>query len=145
MAYWMVFAMIGVLMGISAFIVDLLVENLVFYKWQATQTTLDSSGVGSAWMVFLIISMLFGGTAAIMTVYVGPGAMGSGIAELMGFFNGIEIPKLIGLRTLATKILGTSLGVSASLAIGKEGPLAHIGACVGIAVLYLPLDFMKYF
>ena len=89
--------------------------------------------------------MLFGGTAAIMTVYVGPGAMGSGIAELMGFFNGIEIPKLIGLRTLATKILGTSLGVSASLAIGKEGPLAHIGACVGIAVLYLPLDFMKYF
>ena len=36
MAYWMVFAMIGVLMGISAFIVDLIVENLVFYKWQAT-------------------------------------------------------------------------------------------------------------
>lgn len=80
-----------------------------------------------------------------MTIYVGPGAMGSGIAELMGYFNGTHIPGLIGVRTLIVKVLGTSLGVSASLAIGKEGPLAHIGGCVGHLVVYLPFDFMKYF
>ena len=71
--------------------------------------------------------------------------MGSGIAELMGYFNGIHIPNFIGVRTLIVKIVGTSLGVAASLAIGKEGPLAHIGACVGHLVLYLPFDFLKYF
>ena len=43
------------------------------------------------------------------------------------------------------KILGTSLGVAASLAIGKEGPLAHIGAIVGHMVLYMPFSFVKYF
>lgn len=80
-----------------------------------------------------------------MTVYVGPGAMGSGIAELMGFLNGIHVPKFIGVRTLIVKILGTSLGVSAGLAIGKEGPLAHIGAIIGIMVLYMPFDFVKHF
>lgn len=96
-------------------------------------------------MVFLTLSVLFGGVAATMTVYVGPGATGSGIAELMGFFNGIHVPQLIGIRTLIVKIFGTSLGVAASLAIGKEGPLAHIGACVGIIVAYLPFDFTKYF
>lgn len=96
-------------------------------------------------MVFLTLSVLFGGVAATMTVYVGPGATGSGIAELMGFFNGIHVPQLIGIRTLIVKILGTSLGVAASLAIGKEGPLAHIGACVGIIVAYLPFEFTKYF
>jgi chloride channel 7 len=104
-----------------------------------------NSGVGSAWMVFLLLSVTFGGIAASITVYIGPGAMGSGIAELMGFFNGIHIPQLIGVRTLIVKILGTSLGVAASLAIGKEGPLAHIGAIVGIMVVYLPFDFTKYF
>ena len=64
--------------------------------------------------------------------------MGSGIAELMGYFNGIHIPGLIGVRTLIVKVLGTSLGVSASLAIGKEGPLAHCGSNCGILALYLP-------
>lgn len=43
------------------------------------------------------------------------------------------------------KILGMSLGVAASLAIGKEGPLAHIGAIVGHMVLYMPFTFCKYF
>jgi chloride channel 7 len=55
------------------------------------------------------------------------------------------VPKLIGFRTLVVKILGTSLGVSASLAIGKEGPLAHIGAIVGHMVVYMPFTFCKYF
>ena len=71
--------------------------------------------------------------------------MGSGIAELMVYFNGLHIDKLIGVRTLIVKILGTSLGVAASLAIGKEGPLAHIGACVGHLLIYMPFKWTKYF
>ena len=51
---------------------------------------------------------------------------------------------MIGVRTLIVKILGTGLGVAASLAIGKEGPLAHIGAIVGHMVLYMPFNFCKY-
>lgn len=106
---------------------------------------MKASGIGAAWAVFLALSVLFGGVAAVLTVYVGPGAAGSGIAELMGYFNGIHIDNLIGVRTLIVKILGTALGVAASLAIGKEGPLAHIGAIVGHMVLYMPFDFVKYF
>ena len=53
---------------------------------------IDNGGVGAAWIVFLLLSITFGGLAALMTVYIGPGASGSGIAELMGFFNGIHIP-----------------------------------------------------
>ena len=52
---------------------------------------------------------------------------------------------MIGFRTLIVKILGNSLGVSACLAIGKEGPLAHIGAIVGHMIIYAPFKFMKYF
>jgi hypothetical protein len=42
--------------------------------------------------MFLFLSIVFGGLSAILTVFVGPGAMGSGIAELMGYFNGVQIP-----------------------------------------------------
>lgn len=101
--------------------------------------------MAGAWLVFLFLSVLFGGTAGALTVFVGPGAMGSGIAELMGYFNGINVVGLIGVRTLIVKILGTGLGVAAALAIGKEGPLAHIGACVGHLVLYMPFEFTKSF
>jgi hypothetical protein len=33
---WLIFGIIGVIMGIVAFIVDLLVESLVIWKWQMT-------------------------------------------------------------------------------------------------------------
>ena len=132
-------------MGIIAFIIDVMVESLVLWKWRMTQETMKNYGIASAWIVFLLLSVLFGGIAAVLTVFVGPGAAGSGIAELMGYFNGIHIDGLIGVRTLIVKILGTGLGVAASLAIGKEGPLAHIGAIVGHMVLYMPFDFLKYF
>jgi H+/Cl- antiporter ClcA len=78
-------------------------------------------------------------------VYVGPGAKGSGIPETMGYLNGVEMPNFIGLRTLIVKIIGTSLGVAACLAIGKEGPLAHIGAIIGHLIVYLPFKFNRYF
>lgn len=89
---WLIFGIIGVLMGIVAFIVDLLVESLVIWKWEMTQGVMKSSGVGAAWIVFLTVSVAFAATAACLTIYIGPGAMGSGIAELMGYFNGVHIP-----------------------------------------------------
>lgn len=142
---WLIFGIIGFLMGIIAFLVDIIVKQLTEFKWEATQAVLSKSGSAPAWLVFLFLSVSFAGTAALLTVYVGPGAMGSGIAELMGYFNGIHVDKLIGARTLVVKILGNALGVAASLAIGKEGPLAHIGAVVGHMVVYLPFGWTKYF
>jgi chloride channel 6 len=97
-------------------------------------------------MTFLVFSLLFGGTAAIMTVFIGPGAAGGGMAELMGYLNGINYPGLISLRTLFVKIFGLGLAVASGLCIGKEGPLAHIGAILGHCVIYLPcIPGMKYF
>jgi chloride channel 7 len=142
---WLIFGIIGVFMGIIAFVIDVLVEKFVSLKWELTQSVLHKGSVASAWMVFLLTSVLFAGLAALLTIYIGPGAAGSGIAELMGYFNGIHVPKLIGIRTLVVKILGNALAVSASLCIGKEGPLAHIGAIVGHMVVYMPFSWVKYF
>lgn len=77
--------------------------------------------------------------ATLLTIYVGPGANGSGVAEIMGLLNGINYPNAIGMRTLLVKCVGTILAVSGGLCIGKEGPLAHIGANVGALVCHLPI------
>lgn len=81
--------------------------------------------------------------ACILTVYVGPGAYGSGTPEIMGLLNGINYPNAIGYKTLFVKIVGTSLGVVGGLCIGKEGPLAHIGAIVGVLVMHLPIKVFE--
>jgi len=77
---------------------------------------------------------------------MGPGANGSGIAELFAYLNGVNYPKLIGWDTLIVKSIAVVVGISAQLCIGKEGPLAHIGANVGIILIYtMPVDIYKYF
>ena len=77
-----------------------------------------------------------------MTTYWGTGASGSGVAELIGYLNGINYPDFIGIKTLITKVVGVTLAVSGKLCVGKEGPLAHIGANIGLLVLYIPNRFM---
>lgn len=70
--------------------------------------------------------------------------MGSGVAEIIGVVNGIVYPAAINVRTLITKIIGVVLAVVGGLAVGKEGPLAHIGGNLGSAIVYLPgLHFMR--
>ena len=73
-----------------------------------------------------------------MTTYYGPGASGSGVAEIIGYLNGINYPNFISIPTLVTKVIGVTLAVCGRLCIGKEGPLAHIGAIIGLIAVYLP-------
>jgi len=84
--------------------------------------------------------------ASALTIFVGPGANGSGIAELMACLNGVNYPLIIGKRTLFVKVLCVVLGICGSLYIGKEGPLAHIGGLFGpIVIYYLPIKSFDYF
>lgn len=92
---------------------------------------------------FLGISVIYGLAASALTVYYGPGANGSGLPELMGYLNGVRVPKYINIPSLVTKVVGTGLSNAGGLFIGKEGPLAHIGATVGALSAYLPFNFTK--
>ena len=57
----------------------------------------------------------------------------------MGMLNGINYPGVIGFRTLFVKVFGTFFAVAGGLCIGKEGPLAHIGANVGAISAHIPI------
>ena len=80
-----------------------------------------------------------------MTVLWGPGAYGSGVAELIGYLNGINYPLTFSFETFVTKVFGVVFAVVGGLCVGKEGPLAHIGATCGIIVPYIPLPMFEHF
>ena len=90
--------------------------------------------------------MTYGIIASIMTTQWGPGAVGSGIGEIIGYLNGVNYKDFVSIPTLITKIIGVSFAISGMLCVGNEGPLAHIGANLGMAVIYFPcidFDFLK--
>jgi chloride channel 7 len=79
-----------------------------------------------------------------LTTYWGPGAAGSGVAEVIGYVSGVNYPEFISINSLVTKIFGVVLAIAGSLCVGKEGPLAHIGANWGVAAIYMGGEYTKY-
>ena len=50
------------------------------------------------------------------------------------FLNGINIPRVVRIKTLICKILGIIFSCSSGLPLGKEGPMIHAGAVVAAGV-----------
>jgi len=96
------------------------------------------------WLQNMSMCGMYGLIAALLTTYWGTGASGSGVAELIGYLNGVNYPKFLGIATLITKVLGVSLAVTSKLCVGKEGPLAHIGANVGALTIYCAGPYFDY-
>ena len=80
-----------------------------------------------------------------MSLYFGPGAIASGVAETLAYVNGVNFPNFISWPTLITKCIGVSLAVAGDIKVGKEGPLAHIGSIIAVIMLYIPWRFNRAF
>ena len=63
----------------------------------------------------------------------------------MGYLNGVIYPNYITVSSFLVKLFGVMFAVSAGLCGGKEGPLVHLGACIGVMTLYIPGQMFKYF
>mmetsp|Transcript_22158 Transcript_22158/g.29625 ORF Transcript_22158/g.29625 Transcript_22158/m.29625 type:complete len:170 (-) Transcript_22158:2035-2544(-) len=137
---WVAHGFVGVIMATITWTMTILEDHSAEFKSDFVQKIIDrSDSAAAAWAAYTIYGMSFVLFACLMTIYIGPGANGSGVAEIMGMLNGINYPKAIAVRTLITKCVGTVFAVSGGLTIGKEGPLAHIGANVGALVCHLPI------
>ena len=138
---WLAHFLVGISVGTVAFLMQIMEEIInekVIEHTQALISNKDTNIWFSAMMFYGVMAAIFATIASIMTTYWGPGASGSGVAELIGYMNGVNYPDFIGIKTLITKTIGVTLAVTGKLCVGKEGPLAHIGANIGIMVLYIP-------
>lgn len=140
MYLWIAHALIGISVATITWAMTTIEDASAEFRSHFIQSLLDSHPDSSftAWIAACAYAMALVLIACLLTIYVGPGANGSGIAEIMGLLNGINYPNAIGVRTFIVKIFGTICAVSGGLTIGKEGPLAHIGANVGALICHLP-------
>lgn len=139
---WLAFVLIGVLTGFTASLMVLLEDNVTSFKKGEVGRIIGNGRndhVWAGWAFFSLASMALAIIASCMTVYWGPGSNGSGVAELIAIMNGINYPGVFTVPTFVTKAIGVVLAVVGGLTVGKEGPLAHIGACVGVYVAALPI------
>ena len=146
---WIVFAVIGVFVGAIAFILALAEEYLTEIKIWVTQHFMQlqhtEGALYTSFGFYVVFSVILASCAGVTTVYIAPGAAGSGIPELMGALNGVKIPGILSFRVLIFKTFGVILAVSGTLCVGKEGPLAHIGAIIAVLCLQVPLNKMRQF
>ena len=130
--------LLGAFVGFIGFAMDFGEMMLVWVKDKNTQNLIDSNGPIASWLFYSLFSVVLVLISTTMTVWWAPGSAGSGVAEVIGWLNGVNYPDCINHKTLINKITGVVLAVAGGLAVGKEGPLAHIGANVGSAIVNLP-------
>ncbi|VDO84661.1 unnamed protein product [Schistosoma margrebowiei] len=73
------------------------------------------------------------GIAATLVVFLAvcqPVASGSGIPQIKCYLNGLNVPRVMRCLTMIVKGVGVILAVSGGLAVGKEGPMIHIGSVI---------------
>lgn len=84
----------------------------------------------AGWLTFTLATTACTLFAVCCCLYIAPAAAGSGIPDVMAYLNGVDVPAVLSFRTLVAKILGSLGSVGGGLAVGKEGPFVHIGACI---------------
>jgi len=149
---WYAYVLMGVLVGCAGMLGYIGVAELIGFvmKWNhhfihsMESNGNEDYGVFLPWLVFVGCSTVFGFLGCAMTAYYAQGASMSGLPEIIAITNGINYPEYFGLNILLTKMVGNTLAVSAKMCVGKEGPLAHSGANIGIATLYIPGVDLKF-
>lgn len=68
------------------------------------------------WVVSNVVPVLIG---AILVSYIEPVAAGSGIPQVKCYLNGVKIPRVVRIKTLAVKTIGVICTVVGGLAGGK--------------------------
>lgn len=126
---WSLAFLVGLLTGVTATLINLAIENIAGYKLRAVVNYIDDRRYLMGFAYFAGANFLLTLIAALLCVCFAPTAAGPGIPEIKAYLNGVDTPNMFGATTLFVKIIGSIAAVSASLDLGKEGPLVHIGAC----------------
>ncbi|XP_058073698.1 chloride channel protein CLC-d isoform X2 [Magnolia sinica] len=129
MVKWFFSLLTGIGTGLAAVFINLAVENFAGWKFAATFKIIQSSYI-AGFIVYILINLALVLSSVLIVTQFAPAAAGSGIPEIKGYLNGIDTPGILLFRTLIGKIFGSIGSVGGGLALGKEGPLVHTGACI---------------
>ncbi|OVA12577.1 CBS domain [Macleaya cordata] len=126
---WFFALLIGIGTGLAAVFINIAVENFAGWKFAATFSIIQKSYL-AGFLVYILINLALVFSSVFIVTQFAPAAAGSGIPEIKGYLNGVDTHGILLFRTLVGKIFGSIGSVGGGLALGKEGPLVHTGACI---------------
>nr|GEW72993.1 chloride channel protein CLC-d isoform X2 [Tanacetum cinerariifolium] len=126
---WFFALLIGIGTGLAAVVINISVENFAGWKYEWTFKIIQKSYV-AGFIGYTMINLALVFSSVYIVTQFAPAAAGSGIPEIKGYLNGIDTRGILLFRTLIGKISGSIGSVGGGLALGKEGPLVHTGACI---------------
>lgn len=135
---WVVCGLIGILTGLIACFIDIMVEKLAGIKYQAIKENIETftavGGLSVSLLLWAVLNSAFVMVGSIIVAFFEPIAAGSGIPQIKCYLNGVKIPRVVRLKTLVVKVCGVICSVVGGLAVGKEGPMIHSGSVVAAGV-----------
>lgn len=126
---WFFALLAGIGTGLAAVFINISVENFAGWKYSLTFDIIQKSYL-AGFLVYMLINLALVLSSVYIITNFAPEAAGSGIPEIKGYLNGIDTHGILLFRTLIGKIFGSIGSVGGGLALGKEGPLVHTGACI---------------
>ncbi|KAB5537810.1 hypothetical protein DKX38_015343 [Salix brachista] len=148
---WFLALLIGIGTGLAAVFINISVENFAGWKFALTFSIIQRSYF-AGFVIYVLINLILVFSSVYIVTHFAPAAAGSGIPEIKGYLNGLDIHGILLFRTLIGKIFGSIGSVGGGLALGKEGPLVHTGACIasllgqgGSSKYHLSLRWLQVF
>jgi chloride channel 7 len=130
---WMMVVVTGILIAVVGIGAEKLTFTLFHAKFAAMEHYMHAEQQTDAFFIWVGISMGLALAASVLCVYE-PLSAGSGIPEVKSYLNGVNIDPLLRFKVFWSKWLGLCFSCASGLALGKEGPMVHLGAIVGAAV-----------
>ncbi|KAF2077625.1 hypothetical protein CYY_001088 [Polysphondylium violaceum] len=90
-------------------------------------------------VVFVGYSVVLAAISACCISFISPYAVGSGIPEMKSILSGINLSRVLGGKTLVSKIIGMVSATAAGLTIGRTGPFMHASAIIAQQMMSLKI------
>lgn len=133
-ARWIISMQIGIWTALVACGINIVIDQLSFVKYAFLKRQVDQNVLNGDlcipylyWVLTNVVPVMIGAT---LVAYIEPVAAGSGIPQVKCYLNGVKIPRIVRIKTLAVKTVGVVTSVVGGLAGGKEGPMIHSGAVI---------------
>ncbi|EDW85571.2 uncharacterized protein Dwil_GK23152 [Drosophila willistoni] len=140
---WIIFIQIGIITALIACTIDIIIEELSEFKYKFLKNAVDNNvpmtddsdrDLAIPFLYWILLSIVPVSVGAALVTYIEPITAGSGIPQVKSYLNGVQIPRIVRIKTLAVKAAGVITSVVGGLAGGKEGPMIHAGAVVAAGI-----------
>jgi len=142
---WILILLCAIVSGFITVVIVSVTEKVIawrtrtFESWIVSAKSTNEFSLLHVFIYYVLFNLIMADMAAFLCLYwpAIPEAVGSGIPEVKSYLNGVRVKKFNNPSLVLVKIVGSVLSVGSSMAVGMEGPLVMIGACVGASLAHL--------